>query len=255
MVTDVEFPVFVGGFLAAVPGILSGIGAIAGPIANYFSGRKAQKETNQLAISESQKQMDFQERMSNTAVQRQMKDLQAAGLNPALAASYGGASSPAGAMATGLSSPHGAGVESAKSMRSHMQEIRNLRGQRVLMDAQVDAANAAAENSRASATSTREQIPYVLDNLAAQNESLMSSAAQSRASAANLSSQTLLNQAALGPRRAISDMVGGISPLIQNSARGIRLLNDALFSPQSNVQRIVGRAADAFYNNSSRRSR
>lgn len=52
-----------------------------------------------MQMSESRRNRKFQERMSNTSYQRAMTDMRQAGLNPMLAYSQGGASTPTGSMA------------------------------------------------------------------------------------------------------------------------------------------------------------
>ena len=63
---------------------------------SYLGGKDANKES----AASSARQMEFQERMSNTAHQREVQDLRAAGLNPILSAKYGGASTPTGSQYT-----------------------------------------------------------------------------------------------------------------------------------------------------------
>lgn len=65
------------------------LGSIAGSLVTGLFNKK-----------EASSNRDFQEEMSNTAHQREVQDLIAAGINPMLSAKLGGASSPGGSVAT-----------------------------------------------------------------------------------------------------------------------------------------------------------
>lgn len=92
-------------------------------IANAFTAAEA-KETRAFNAREAQKARDFSEYMSSSAYQRAMADMKAAGLNPALAFSQGGASTPS-ASAASASVAHGATANAGRSGYGY-QEIGNI---------------------------------------------------------------------------------------------------------------------------------
>lgn len=79
-------------------------------VSQAFNAEEAAKQrdwaSNQASITrdfnstEAGKQRDYEERLSNTAIQRRMQDLAASGINPLLAFGAGGASTPGGSTAT-----------------------------------------------------------------------------------------------------------------------------------------------------------
>ena len=86
------------------------LAAAAVPAAMSYFGQQSANRTN---MQIAQNQIDFQRDMSNTSYQRAVADMQAAGLNPMLAYSQGGATTPVGAT-TQVQSALGAGATSGQ---------------------------------------------------------------------------------------------------------------------------------------------
>lgn len=120
-------------------------GAIIGAGASLLGGalsNSAQSRANQANINLNRENRDWQEYMSNSAYRRAVEDMKAAGLNPMLAYSQGGASSPNSSAAT--VQPEAAMGEAVNSAGSRIMQAASLKK----LQAEAESAEEKAEQDR-----------------------------------------------------------------------------------------------------------
>ncbi len=154
-------------------------------------GYLGQEDTNAANQAAAREQMDFQERLSNSAYQRQVKDLESAGLNPMLAyVKGGGASTPSGAMPTFQNSA-AAGAQAALSAaqtRLTSAQVGQTEAQTDLTRKELEVRDAVIDKTRADISKIEEETK----NLPEERKRLVEEQRRIRAAYINLGESSAL---------------------------------------------------------------
>jgi hypothetical protein len=139
----------------------------------YQSGKNRQD-----SVEDAQRQMGFQREMYGSRYQMQVRDLEAAGLNPILAASQGAPGAPGGASPSSYPDPSGpAHAYAAMRSSSAAASMASLAAQRVSSEVELNQASASKlsaealternrpENVQADTAVKRAQVPQIVQNI------------------------------------------------------------------------------------------
>lgn len=199
------------------------IKSVAGPLIGGIGSLLGGEEQQEASFAQAQAMMDFQERMSNTAHQREVKDLREAGLNPILSTRHGGASTPSGAMGTAVNFV-GDAVKTGVS--TAMQQAMN-EGQLEVMKEQAIKTREEQEKTRQETQLTRENVVTANDtrnNIRASTNKVMQDELTSKSQ--YLNNLAMMDQIVAGTNKVRADTAVSLQEAFNKNALGKIMLEE-----------------------------